>query len=65
MAADGILPFVMEGWVPEGGEAEYTGSMSRFERTVNACACATQYTLVQGTGNISGVPLAPLPTPTP
>jgi murein DD-endopeptidase MepM/ murein hydrolase activator NlpD len=65
IAADGILPFVMEGWVPEGGEAEYTGSMTRFEKTINACECATQDTLVQGTGNISGVPLVPLPTPTP
>jgi murein DD-endopeptidase MepM/ murein hydrolase activator NlpD len=65
IAADGILPFVMEGWVPEGGEAEYVGSMSRFERTINACECATQDTLVQGTGNFSGIPLAPLPTPTP
>jgi murein DD-endopeptidase MepM/ murein hydrolase activator NlpD len=65
IAADGILPFVMEGWIPAAGEGAYLGSMSRFEKVINACECATQDTLVTGTGNISGVVVAPLPSPTP
>ena len=65
IAADGILPFVMEGWVPEAGEGAYLGSMYRFEKMINACECATQDTLVQGTGNVSGVVIAPAPSPTP
>jgi LasA protease len=65
IAADGILPFVMEGWVPVRGANAYLGSMSRFERTITACECATQETLVLATGNVSGVVSVPTPSPTP
>jgi murein DD-endopeptidase MepM/ murein hydrolase activator NlpD len=65
VAAGGILPFLMEGWVPSAGEAAYQGSMTRWNQTVTACECATQDTLVLGTGNVSGVTVAPLPSPSP
>ncbi|MEN8241637.1 MAG: LysM peptidoglycan-binding domain-containing protein [Chloroflexota bacterium] len=65
IAAAGTIPFVMEGWVPATGDQAYLGSMSRFEKMINACECATKDTLVQGTGNVSGVMILPTPSPTP
>lgn len=67
ISADGVIPFVMEGWLPSEGGNAYLGSLTRFDRTVFASEAATQDTLVLGTGNISGVwverPADPTPTP--
>jgi murein DD-endopeptidase MepM/ murein hydrolase activator NlpD len=65
IAADGLIPFVMEGWVPQAGTNAYLGTLTRFERTITACECATQETLVLATGTVAGVQIAPTPSPTP
>jgi murein DD-endopeptidase MepM/ murein hydrolase activator NlpD len=62
--ADSVLPFVMEGWVPKDGSAPYEGTLTRFERTVTACVCASQETNIVATGNPDGV-IQPTPTEDP
>jgi hypothetical protein len=62
--ADSVLPFVMEGWVPKDGSAPYEGTLTRFERTVTACVCASQETNIFATGNPDGV-IQPTPTEEP
>jgi murein DD-endopeptidase MepM/ murein hydrolase activator NlpD len=42
LPAAGALPFVMENWVPQAGNAPYQGSMTRFGRTVVACECSSE-----------------------
>jgi murein DD-endopeptidase MepM/ murein hydrolase activator NlpD len=37
--ADGILPFVMDGWVSAGEGTEYDGSMTRGDVVLEACGC--------------------------
>jgi hypothetical protein len=51
--AAGTLPFVMDGWIPQAGSAEYLGTMTRFEETVIASVEAEEKSLIN----------APLPTP--
>jgi hypothetical protein len=37
--ADGILPFVMDGWVSAGLGSEYDGTMRRGDVVLEACGC--------------------------
>ncbi|MGA9531314.1 MAG: LysM peptidoglycan-binding domain-containing protein [Anaerolineales bacterium] len=39
ITADGPLPFVMDGWVSAGTGAQYDGTMTRDEITLEACSC--------------------------
>jgi hypothetical protein len=56
--AAGALPFVMEGWTPEEGNAAYVGTLSRLGHRVRACSCS------DAASNIySEAPVVPLPTP--
>lgn len=40
--AAGILPFVMENWIPFAGSGPYLGGMTRFGETVIACECSSK-----------------------
>lgn len=40
LAADGSLPFVMDGWVSQGEGIEYNGFLVRGNEVKEACACA-------------------------
>jgi hypothetical protein len=63
---DGVLPFVMEGWIPAEGSSPYQGTLTRFDRTVTACACASHETNIEATGNPDGIRIeSPTPEPTP
>lgn len=42
IAADGILPFNLDGWVPHNGENPYSGLLTRFSETVIASTSANQ-----------------------
>jgi hypothetical protein len=63
--ADSEIPIVMEGWRAKDGENPYEGTLESFEKTINACDCATLDTNVQAAGTIDGIPAAPPPSPTP
>jgi murein DD-endopeptidase MepM/ murein hydrolase activator NlpD len=39
IAADGPVPFVLDGWVSAGLGREYDGTLSNGERTLEACSC--------------------------
>ena len=47
IAADGTLPFVMEGWVPHNGRVAYQGTLTRLSRTVVACDCSNQASFIE------------------
>jgi hypothetical protein len=40
--AGGVIPFDLDGWIAKAGAAPYQGTMTRFERTVEACQCSNQ-----------------------
>ncbi len=40
LAADGLAPFVMSGWVTTAGTGSYLGTLTRGEQVVEACSCA-------------------------
>ncbi len=40
IAADGIVPFNLGGWVAHKGSAEYQGTLTKGGRTLIACTCA-------------------------
>lgn len=42
--ADGYAPFVLSGWVARFGSGPYRGALTRGDRVVEACACATAVT---------------------
>jgi murein DD-endopeptidase MepM/ murein hydrolase activator NlpD len=63
--ADSAVPFTLENWVVKAGDNPYQGILERFNKVVNACDCATLDTNIQASGNFSGIPIVPLPTPTP
>jgi hypothetical protein len=56
--AAGALPFVMEGWTPDEGEAAYVGSLSKQGHFIVACTCSDA-----GSGVISQAEFIPFPTP--
>jgi len=39
IAADGALPFVLDGWISHGSGAAYEGWLEKERRRVEACAC--------------------------
>jgi LysM repeat protein len=51
--AAGVLPFVMDEWIPENGIAEYLGTMTRFTETISASVDAEEKSIFS----------APTPTP--
>lgn len=48
--ADGVLPFVMDGWIPHNGSAPYQGTLTRLSQTVVACVCSNQKSFIQAGG---------------
>lgn len=44
--AAGVLPFVMDGWIPQEGPAEYLGTLIRFTENVTASIDAEQKSLI-------------------
>ncbi len=44
--AAGVVPFVMNGWIPQEGSAEYQGSLVRFTEIVTASIDAEQKSLI-------------------
>lgn len=48
--ADSPVPFNMEGWVTKDGKAPYQGLLVQYGRTVIACDCSNQESLVQSLG---------------
>jgi hypothetical protein len=46
IVAAGPLPFDLSGWVAQGGNASYEGSLQRGSDRAVACACASFQTLV-------------------
>lgn len=46
MAADGALPFVMDGWTSSGSGVVYNGSLARDGVRLEACSCRNQFNQV-------------------
>jgi LasA protease len=46
LAADGVLPFDLEGWRVANGSEAYLGIMTRGSQTVRACTCSDPATFV-------------------
>ena len=44
--ADGVIPFNLSGWIARRGQAEYLGSLTRGDQTVEACTCSTAETAI-------------------
>jgi murein DD-endopeptidase MepM/ murein hydrolase activator NlpD len=44
--ADGIVPFVLDGWVSAGLASQYDGTMTNGERTIEACSCRADFNQV-------------------
>ena len=42
--ADGLLPFNMDGWIAQNGEAPYKGALTRQDKIVIACTCSSKET---------------------
>jgi murein DD-endopeptidase MepM/ murein hydrolase activator NlpD len=43
ISADGDIPFVLSGWVSAGLGAEYDGTMTNGQRTIEACDCRAEF----------------------
>ena len=41
IAADGPIPFVMDGWVPHAGKKPYQGTLTKDGKTIPACPCGS------------------------
>ncbi len=41
IAADGPVPFVMDGWVPHAGDEPYQGTLTKGDKTIVACPCGS------------------------
>jgi len=46
IAADGPVPFVMDGWVPHAGEKPYEGSLTKGDKVVPACPCGSDRQII-------------------
>lgn len=46
--ADGVLPFVMSGWVAHNGSRAYLGTLTKDNGVVIACDCGDAYTSISG-----------------
>ena len=44
--ADSVIPFSLSGWIAHQGEAEYLGSLTRGDQTVEACPCSAADTAI-------------------
>jgi hypothetical protein len=44
--AEGPLAFNLEGWIAHNGARPYQGTLTRFSRTVTACECSNQESMV-------------------
>jgi LasA protease len=44
--AAGVLPFVMDDWIPQEGSAEYQGTLTRFTEIVTASVAAEERSLI-------------------
>jgi LasA protease len=44
--ADSVIPFNMEGWIPHNGAIPYSGTLTRGEQLIIACACSDYTSLV-------------------
>jgi hypothetical protein len=42
LPASGPVPFVLDGWVTEGGAEPYEGTLTKGSKVVPACTCSTQ-----------------------
>ena len=42
IAADGLLPFVMDGWVSAGDGTAYSGTLHKDEDTIESCECRNE-----------------------
>lgn len=42
MPAAGVVPFIMENWIPFAGSGPYLGGLTRFGETVTACECSSK-----------------------
>jgi murein DD-endopeptidase MepM/ murein hydrolase activator NlpD len=47
MQADGMLPFVMEGWSVRAGTEPYLGQLTRNAQVVTACVCSNHKSFIQ------------------
>jgi hypothetical protein len=47
IAADGILPFNLEGWIAHNGSQPYLGTLNRLTRKVTACVCSNAASFIQ------------------
>jgi hypothetical protein len=47
IAADGILPFNLEGWIAHQGSQPYLGTLNRLTREVTACVCSNAASFIQ------------------
>jgi murein DD-endopeptidase MepM/ murein hydrolase activator NlpD len=45
--ASGALPFNLGGWIAHAGSEAYKGSLTRDDRTVNACTCSSADTIIR------------------
>ena len=41
IAAAGVIPFDLDGWVAGYGEAAYFGTLTRGSQTIIACSCTS------------------------
>ncbi len=44
--ADGVIPFILSGWVAAPGPGDYLGTLTREGQTVEACTCTAAWTAV-------------------
>jgi LasA protease len=44
--ANGLVPFILGGWVVEPGPNEYAGTLARGDQIVTACTCSASFTIV-------------------
>jgi LasA protease len=44
IAADGVIPFNLEGWIAHSTGVAYEGSLTRAAKTITACSCGDAYT---------------------
>jgi murein DD-endopeptidase MepM/ murein hydrolase activator NlpD len=40
ISAGGVIPFNLEGWIAENGDAPYEGTLRRYSQVIKACVCS-------------------------
>lgn len=51
--AGGPLPFTMDGWKAQAAAQAYKGSLTKGDKTINACTCGTKDTVIVRTDDLS------------